>query len=147
MVEVAVVAIQLVDKEDNGLLQLLGIAEGIHRTHLRTILAIDEDDSLIGNVQSGDGTTYEVVRTRTVNDVQFLAVPLSMEDGREYRIAILLLYREVVAHRVLTLYGTTALDNAGFVNHCLGKSSLAATRTANQCNVLDLVSLINFHFC
>ena len=46
---------------------------------------------------------------------------------------------------VLTLYGTAALDDASFVDHTFGKSSLAATRTAKQCNVFDFVSLINFH--
>ena len=53
--------IQLVYQEDDGLLQLVGIAEGILGTYLRTILAIDENKSLIGNVEGSDGTTYEVV--------------------------------------------------------------------------------------
>ena len=68
-----------------------------------------------------------------------------MEDCGEDRIAILLLHGEVVAHGVLTFYGAAALDDASLVNHCFGKSGLAATRTAKQCNVLNLVSLIYLH--
>ena len=145
LVKVAVIAIQLIHEEDYGLLQFLRITEGIHRTYLWTILAIDEEDSLISNVQGGNGTTYEVIGSRTVDDVQFLVIPLYMEYGGKDRVAILLLYGEVVTHRVLTLYGATALDDASLIDHCFGKSSLAATRTAKQCDVLDFVCLINLH--
>ena len=68
-----------------------------------------------------------------------------MKNSREHRVAVFLFHREVVAHGVLTLYSAAALDDACLVDHCFGKCSLAATRTAKQCNVFNLVSLINFH--
>ena len=61
LVEVAVVAIQLVHQEDHGLLELLRVAESIHRAYLGTILAVDEDDSLVRHVQGGDGASHEVI--------------------------------------------------------------------------------------
>ena len=68
-----------------------------------------------------------------------------MKNSREHRVAIFLLNGEIIAHGVLTFYGAATLDDTGLVNHCFGKSSLAATRTAKQCNVFNLVCLINFH--
>ena len=53
-------------------------------------------------------------------------------------------FRAVMA-RVLTLYGTAALDDASLVDHCFGKSRLAATRTAKQSDVFDFVCLIDLH--
>ena len=58
---VAVLTVKLVDEEDNGLLQLLSITEGIHCTNLRTILSVDEQNSLVSDVECSDGTSYEVV--------------------------------------------------------------------------------------
>ena len=145
LVEVAVFLIELVHKENHGLAEFGGVAEGIHRAHLGTIRSIDEDDGLVGHVQCRDGAAHEVVGTRTVDDVELLAVPLGVEDGREDRVAILLLHGEVVAHRVFTLYGATAFDDAGLIDHCFGKSGLAATRTANQRDVFYFICLIDFH--
>ena len=145
-VEVAVVLIQLVQQENHWFLQFLCVAEGIHRAHLGAVSTIDKNDSLIGDVQCSDSTAYEVVRTRAVNNIQLFAVPLGVENSGEYRIAILLFHREIVTHRVLLLHSATALDYTTLKKHCLGKSSLAGTRTANQRDVLDFVRLINFHF-
>ena len=81
LIEVAIVTIQLVNQEDHGLLQLLRVAESVHRAHLRTVLAIDENHSLIGHVHSGDRAAHEVVRARTVDDVELLVVPLHMKNS------------------------------------------------------------------
>ena len=80
-VEVAFVRVELVHQEDDGLLEFLGISEVVLGAYLGTILAIDENHGLVGHIQSGDGSAHEVVATRTVDDVQFLVVPLHMENG------------------------------------------------------------------
>ena len=51
VVEVALVAVQLVNQEDDGLLQLLGITEDVLRAHFGAILSIDEDDGLVSHVE------------------------------------------------------------------------------------------------
>ena len=144
-IEIAVLSIQLIDKEDNGFVQLLGVAEGILRTHLGAILAIHQNDGLVGHVERCDGTADEVVRSRAINNVQLLVVPLHMEDSRENRVSIFLLYGEIVADGILSLYRATTLNDTCFEKHTFGKSCLAATRTAKQCNVLDFVGLIYSH--
>ncbi len=113
-IEITVLTVELVHEEDHGFLQFLSIAERIHRTYLRTVLAIHEDHGLIRHVQGGDGTTHEVVRSRTVDDVQFLVVPLNMKNSGEHAIAIFLLHREIIAHGVLLLHRAAALDHSAF---------------------------------
>ena len=145
IVEVTFVGIQLVDQEDDRLAQLLGVTEVVLCTYLRTILSVDEDDSLIGHVHRRDGTTHEVITTWTIDDIKLLVVPLYMKNSREYRVAVFQLNREVVAHRILRFYRASTFDDACFKQHTFGKCSLAATRTAQQRNVFNLVSLINSH--
>ncbi len=126
-------------------MQLLCIAEVVLRTHLRAILPIDEYDGLIGHIKRSNHTTHKVVTARAIYDIEFFTIPLHMEYGGKHRIAVLLLHREIVAYRVLGLHGATALDDTSFEKHTLGKCGLAATRTANQGNVFDLICLIYFH--
>ncbi|CDE32213.1 putative 66.3 kDa protein in hag2 5'region [Leyella stercorea CAG:629] len=130
IVEVALIRVQLVDKENDWLMKFLGITEVVLCTNLRTILTVNKDNSLIGYVESRDCTTDKVVRTWAIDNVEFLVVPLYMEHCGEHRVAILMFYREVVAYRVLCFHRTTALDNTTTINHRLGKGGLAATRTA-----------------
>ena len=68
-----------------------------------------------------------------------------MEYCGEYRVTILLLYGEVVAHRILGFHCTTTFDDSSFKKHTLGKRGLAATRTAKQRDVLDFICLIYSH--
>ena len=144
-VEVARVAVKLVDKEDNRFFKFICVSENILRTNLRTILAVDEHQRLVGHVECRDGSAHEIVGTRAVDDIKFLVVPLYVENSREYRVAIFLLDWKIVAHRVLGFHRATTLDDATFEQHTFGKSSLAATRTAKQGNVLNFVGLIYFH--
>lgn len=94
MVEVTFFAIQLVHQENDRLTQFLCITEMILCTYFRTILTVQQQDGCIGYVQCGDSCTYKVVTTRTVDDIQFLTIPLYMINGRENRVTILLLYRK-----------------------------------------------------
>ena len=130
IIEIALIRIQLVDKEDNRLVKFFGITEVVLCTNLRTVLTVNKNNSLIGYVEGCDCATDEVIRTRTINNVKLFVVPLYMEHCGEHRVTILMFYREVVAHRVLCFHRTTALDNTTTINHRLGKGGLAATRTA-----------------
>ena len=145
IIEITLIRIQLIDQEDNRLTQLLCIAEVVLSTYFRTILTINKDNSLIGYIHRSNRTAHKVITTRTINDIKLLVVPLNMKNCREHRIAIFQFNWEVVAHRILRFYRASTLDNACFKQHTLGKCSLAATRTAQQRNVFNLISLINSH--
>ena len=121
IVEVALFRVQLVDEEDDRLLQLLGVAEVVLRAHLRAVLAIDEDHGLVGDVESRDGASHEVV----VSKVE--------------------LHRHEVGDGVLRLNGSTTLYDSSLIQHAFGKRGLAATFGANERDVLNFVGLINSH--
>ena len=145
VVEVALFTVELINKENDRLFQFFGIAKVVLRTHFRTVLAIDEDDSLVGDIERSDGAPNEIVGSRAVYNVEFLVVPFHMEYCWEDRVSIFQLNREIVAHGVLCLHASAALDDTGFVKHTFGKCGLAAARTAEQCDVLNFVCLIYFH--
>ena len=145
IVKVALVRIQLVHEEDYRLVKFLRITEVVLCANLRTILSVYQDNGLVGYVQGCDGSTNKIIATRTVYNIQFLVVPFYMENGRKYRIAIFVLHWEVVAHRIVCFYRSTALDYSATEKHRLGKGGLAATRTAKKGNVLNLICLIDPH--
>ena len=114
IIEVTLVRIKLIDKEDDRLAQLLCVAEVILCTYLRTILTIDKNHSLIGNIERSNSTTHEVITSWTVYDIKLLVVPFYMKNSWEYRIAVFQLNWEVVTHRILRFYRASTLDNACF---------------------------------
>ena len=111
VVVVALLIVKLVYKEDDGFAQLLGVAEVCLCTHLRAILAIEQQDCGICHRNGRCSGSYKVVTARTVDDIQFLVIPFTAEYGREYRITILLLNGEVVTDGVLLSDSTTAFYN------------------------------------
>ena len=115
------------------------------RAHFGPVLPVDEHHGLVGHVERSDGAAHKVVRSRAVDNVEFLVVPLHMEDRGEHRVAVFQLNGEIVAHRVFGFDGAAALDETGFKQHTFGKGRLAAARTANKRDVLNLVSLIYSH--
>ena len=144
-IEVALVAVELVNEKDYRLLQFLRISEVVLCPYLGPVLPVDEYHGLVGHIECRYRAAHEVVGTGAVDDIQLLVVPFYVEHRRENRVAILLFHGEIVAYGVLCLNGAAALYDAGFVEHCFGKSCLAATRTAKQCNVFNLVCLIYSH--
>ena len=51
------------------------------RTDLRTILTIDKEYGSISYVEGSKSCTHEIIRTRTVNDVELLIVPFYVIYG------------------------------------------------------------------
>ena len=107
---VALLVVQLVYQEDDRLAQFLGVAEMVLRTYFGTKLSVEQEYSGIGHIERGKGCAYEVVGTRAVDDVEFLAVPFGVEHGREHGITVILLYGKIVGHGVF-LRDTTSFLN------------------------------------
>ena len=78
-VEIALITVQLVDEEDNRFTQFIGITEIVLCSDFRSILSIDKNHRLIGNIKSSDSTADEIVRSGTINNIQFLIIPLCMK--------------------------------------------------------------------
>ena len=119
------VVVELVDEEDDGLVQLLGVAEVVLRAYLHAVLAVEQNDRGVGHVERRDGASDEVVTARAVYDVQLFVVPLRVQHGGEDGIAVFLLHGEVVAHGVFLLYAAPAFYNPTFVEHGLYESGFS----------------------
>ncbi len=136
--------IHLIHQEDDRLVQFLGIAEMVLCTYLHAI-GTKQQHSCIRHIHGSQGSTYKVVTTRAVDDVQFLVVPFYMEYGREYGIAIFLLYWEIITYCIMLCDASTTLDNTCFIQKGLGQGCLAGPIIAQESNVLNFIGLIDSH--
>ena len=139
LVVVAVLGVELVDEEDDGLAELFGIAEMVLRADFRTEVAVEQQYGGVGDIEGSDGGADKVVGTRTVDDIEFLALPFHVECGGEDAVAIFLLYGEVVGYRVLHGDAAAALDGTGMEQKGFGEGGLTGTVVAKKGNVLDVV--------
>ena len=77
--------------------------------------------------------------------MELLVVPLYMEDGREYGVAVLLFYGEIVADSIFLCDSSTSLDDPCLIEQGLCQGCLTRAVIAKEGNVLDFVSLIYLH--
>ena len=114
----ALFIINLVYDEHHRFLHLLDVAEAVLCTHLNTILAIDDHHRKVTYLHCAHHTTGKIVRARAVDKVKFLSGLFNLEYGREHRVSILLLNREIVTDSILcsdrasTFYNTTLIEHS-----------------------------------
>lgn len=142
---VTVGRVQLVDKEDDRLIEFLGVTEMVLRADLGTEVAIDEEHGSICNVESRERSTYKVITAGAVDEVQLLTFPFRMEYRREYGVAIILLYGEIVTDSILLRDTSAAFDDARVEEEALGEGCLAGAVVTKKCDVLDVVRVIYLH--
>ena len=112
LVVVALVAIDIVDDKYDGLVKFVCLTEVVLRADLNAVCSVDNEHSNVTNVEGCDRASAEVARARAVEHVELMCTTLDSEDGGEDGIAVLLLYRVAVADGILSVYGTTAANNA-----------------------------------
>ena len=76
---ITVFMVELIDEEDDRLTEFLGVAEVVLRSHLHTESAVEQKQRSVGNIEGRERGTDEIIGTRTVDEVEFLALPLHME--------------------------------------------------------------------
>ena len=54
-------------------------------------------------------------------------------------------YGEIIGHGILLSNASTTIDDTSLIEESLSEGGLTRAIIAKQCNVLDFVSLINFH--
>ena len=124
VVEVGLVVVQLVDDEDDGLVELFGVAELVDGAHLDAVLSVDDHQGRVGDVEGRDGASDEVVRSGAVDEIQLQPVPFDAEYSGEDGVTVVLLYREIVADRVTGFHRATALDHSTLEEHGLCQGGL-----------------------
>ena len=68
-----------------------------------------------------------------------------MINGREYRVTILLLYREIIADSILGSNSAATFYNTTLKEQSFSEGGFTWAIIAKKCNVFDFVSLIYFH--
>ena len=130
LVEVAVLVVKLVDEEDDGLAELLRVAEVVLRANLHTCGTLEQDECCVGHVQRSNSGTCEVITAWTVNEVNLLAVPFYMANRGEDRIAVFMLYGEIVADGRVQTDSAATLDDTCLVEHGFSQCRLACSVVA-----------------
>ncbi len=115
------------------------------RSNLYASTALNKDNCGIRYVQRCNSRTNKVITAWAVDKIQLLTIPLCMEDSREYRIAVLLLYRKIITNSVLLGNTTPSFDNACLEKQSLCQGCLTRTIIAHQRNVFNLICFVNFH--
>ena len=139
------VAVELIDKEDDGLLEFFRVAEMVLRTDLRTELTVDKEHGSVSHVKRGERCSHEIVGTRAVNDVEFFSFPLGVEDRGENGVAVVLFHGEIVRDCVFGSDASATFDLSAFKEEGFGESGFTGAVVAEQGNVFDFVRVVNLH--
>ena len=132
------VAIELVDDTNNGLVELAGITSLNLATYLPAVGGVEYEYADITHLEGREERTAEVVRTRAVDDVELALHEFGEENRRIDRAFVLVLDIRIVRDRVIRLDTTPAIDHFPFVSHRLGKGSFSRAGSTNKNDVLNL---------
>ena len=130
IVVVHILGIHLVERKDDGLVDLACSAVDVLCAHFHAILAVDYNHAAIGHIERCDGIANKIVHAWAVYHIELLVVELSIKNCGEYRVAILLLDWEVVAHGVAVLYSSTTVNYSTLVKHSFGECGFSGAFAA-----------------
>ena len=145
VVEINIVRVELVDGKNDRLAYFVCSTEDVLCTNFNAVLSVDKEDARVGYVERCDGVANKVVAARAVDEVDFLIQKFCVADCRKNGVAIFLLYRKIVAHRVAVFYSSSTFYNSTLVKHCFGECGFPGALTTNEGDVFDFVSFVNFH--
>ena len=126
-------------------MKLFSIPELVNGSNLNTVLGIQYHQCRIRDIQSGNSSSHEIIRTRTIDEIQLPILPFYTENGREHRVTILLLNREIIGHRISCLNGAATFYNSTLVKHSFSESGFPRARTSQDRDVLNFICLVYFH--
>ena len=136
--ERSLLGVELIDYGDKRLIQDTGITALDDITNLPAGLRIYEHNAHIAHLKCREEVSAEVVRTRTVDDIEFAAHKLGEEGGRIDRTLVFVLDVGVVRQGVVIFDTTSTVDNLTFVSHSLCQGSFTRAWGSNQNDVLNL---------
>ena len=114
LVVVTLVAVDIVDDKDDGLVELVSLTEVVLRADLNAVCAVDNQHGNVADIQRSHSAAAEVARARAVEHVELMPTTFHSKDSGEDGIAVLLLHGVAVADGILSIHGTTAANNAAF---------------------------------
>ena len=136
-VERCLVRIELIDESDERLVQYTGVTGLDLAAYLPAVLGIEDHDTHVRHLEGREEASAEIVRSRTVYDVELALHEFGEEDGRIDRALVLVLDIRVVRERVVRLDTTPAVDDLTLKSHRFGKGSFSRAGSADKNDVLD----------
>lgn len=62
-------------------MKLFSIPELVNGSNLNTVLGIQYHQCRIRDIQSGNSSSHEIIRTRTIDEIQLPILPFYTENG------------------------------------------------------------------
>ena len=145
-VPVGLVMVELVDCDDHRDIILVGVAGEEGRTDLDAGRAVHHHDGGVDNLEGGKGTAGEIIRSRSIDEVDLGVVDLCVQGRRVDGLLVGLLELGVVGDGVLVLNGAPAVNDFAFEEHGFAERGLAGMGAAQKDHVADVLGLVILHF-
>ena len=136
--EVGLLGVELVDDADERFRQFARIARLNLRTDFPAVLGVEDHYSHVAHLEGREEAAAEVVRSRTVDDVELAFHELREEDRGVDRAFVFVFDVGVVRQRIVRFDGAPAVDDLPLVGHCFGEGGFSGAGGADQDDVLDL---------
>src|SRR5690349_10573386 len=109
------------------------------------MLSIDGNHTSVSHAKGRDHLASEVVKPRSIDDVNFVVAPFGMKDGRKNRIATLLFDFVAITYSIFSFDGAPAVGYASLEEHIFSQQRLARLWSTQQYNVFDVFVVIDLH--
>jgi hypothetical protein len=143
--EIGAVAIQLVDDDGAGELELFGEGPDLFGLDFHAGNAVDDYDGGIGGDEGPAGVINKDVVTRGIQDVDLGFLPLGHGDGsrdRDFALDFLLVK---ISDRVAFIDTEEAVGGSGGEQQPGSERCLAGIAVAHYTNVPDILAFVDFH--
>ncbi len=84
-------------------------------------MGVDKNKPHVAHAEGGVCVAHEVIRSRTVDYIEFLIVEFGIENSREYGVTILFLYGKIVGYGIACVNRSATFYNSTLVNHRFGE--------------------------
>ena len=117
--------IDLVDREEDRLLVLIDVVPHQFGTYFHAVLGINHHHTRVRYTQGGYHFPGEVVKSRGIDNINFVIAPFGVHDGSKDGVTPLLLDFVIITHGVFAFDGPPAADDAGFKDHVFRQQCLS----------------------
>ena len=137
-VEIGILQIHFVDGEDHRCLEPFRVVPDKICTYFNTCCRVDQHDPGIGYPKCGDDFAIEVIKSRRVDDIDLVPLPVGVHEFGEERVATFPLEGVVVAYRISFTNGSRTIYDARFKKHAFCQGGLARSGMPEQGDVPDM---------
>ena len=145
-VERRTLAVELVDENGAGQIELVGEAPDLFGLDFDAGHAIDNHQCGVGGDQRGFGVVKKNIKARGVEEIDFLFGPLGERDAGGNGDLALDLFVVEVGNGVAFVDAREAVGGAGGVEEPGGQGRFAAVTVADKGNVADVGTFVYFHW-